>query len=152
MLYCAAFGAMHWKVCDSGLNRFSVKDELVLFCISRLQFIKMRKMHCTFVSSLKRSNPVTSNISFTLHSFDTQVATLYCSQTFATPPNPDCTACTLVLGDICYYDLKKELKMHWGQGGEQQYFAISLLMYIWGFRAHQHLRSLAPVMNDEWWR
>ena len=22
-------------------------------------------------------------------------------------------------------------------------------MYIYGFRAHQHLRSLAPVLNDE---
>ena len=24
-------------------------------------------------------------------------------------------------------------------------------MYIWGFRARQHLRSLAPVIIDEWW-
>ena len=24
-------------------------------------------------------------------------------------------------------------------------------MYIWGFRARQHLRSLAPVMNDDGW-
>ena len=27
----------------------------------------------------------------------------------------------------------------------------SILMYIWGFRARQHLRSLTPVMNDDWW-
>ena len=24
-------------------------------------------------------------------------------------------------------------------------------MYIWGFRARQHLKLLAPVMNDWWW-
>ena len=29
-----------------------------------------------------------------------------------------------------------------------QFFNI---LYIWGFRARQHLRSLAPVMNDDWW-
>ena len=28
---------------------------------------------------------------------------------------------------------------------------IYVCMYIWGFRACQHLRSLAPVMSDEWW-
>ena len=28
---------------------------------------------------------------------------------------------------------------------------LSRQLYIWGFRARQHLRSLAPVMNDDWW-
>ena len=28
---------------------------------------------------------------------------------------------------------------------------MCVCVYIWGFRARQHLRSLAPVMNDEWW-
>ena len=31
-------------------------------------------------------------------------------------------------------------------------FKLSVCMYIWGFREHQHLRSLAPVMNDNWWQ
>ena len=29
--------------------------------------------------------------------------------------------------------------------------ALRWCMYIWGFRARQHLRSLAPVMNDDGW-
>ena len=28
---------------------------------------------------------------------------------------------------------------------------FTLCMYTWGFRAHKHLRSLAPVMNDYGW-
>ena len=28
---------------------------------------------------------------------------------------------------------------------------VHLCTYIWGFRARQHLRSLVPVMNDDWW-
>ena len=27
----------------------------------------------------------------------------------------------------------------------------NVCMYIWGFRVCHHLRSLVPVMNDEWW-
>ena len=26
-----------------------------------------------------------------------------------------------------------------------------ICMYIWGFMVHQHLRSLAPIMNEYWW-
>ena len=28
---------------------------------------------------------------------------------------------------------------------------LYVCMYIWGFRAHQYLRSLAPIMNDYGW-
>ena len=32
--------------------------------------------------------------------------------------------------------------------GSGQLYPVNIYMYIWGIRARQHLRSLAPVMND----
>ena len=31
------------------------------------------------------------------------------------------------------------------------FLRLHVCMYIWGSRSRQHLRSSAPVMNDDWW-
>ena len=45
----------------------------------------------------------------------------------------------------------KTVKFCVGNHVRKQRFPATVSMYIWGFRARQHLRLLPPVMNDDWW-